>query len=310
MPKISVIMLTYNRENFVARAIESVLQQDFKEFEFIIVDNGSTDSSGKIADEYAAKDSRVHVIHREKGNIGSGRNAGLDVAIGDYIAFVDDDDIVDSDFLEFLLKLANTNAADISICGFQTEDRKFIPHESFNQKFIMTPKEAIITLMRRKLFNNGFPTKLIAKKIFSKLRFPENERYDDIFLMYKILANANKVVLHTVPKYQVTRHESNNSLATKKDNMITPEYIADYRKAYRQRTEWLCNRYPNEIGYWLYFDWSFQISMVNKIITNQLINCHQALTEMKKELFEHKQEFLASPHLLEFEKKWMEEYII
>ncbi|MDR1532880.1 MAG: glycosyltransferase [Clostridiales bacterium] len=85
-PAISVIMLTYNRETVVSRAVESVLAQTFRGFEFIIVDNGSTDSSGTIAGEYAARDPRIHVIHRERGNIGSGRNVGLDAARGEYIA--------------------------------------------------------------------------------------------------------------------------------------------------------------------------------------------------------------------------------
>ena len=102
---ISVIMLTYNREELVGRAIDCILAQTYRDFEFIIVDNGSSDRSGAIADEYAAKDSRIRVIHRERGNIGSGRNAGLDAAKGEYIAFIDDDDWTEPDFLEFLYNL-------------------------------------------------------------------------------------------------------------------------------------------------------------------------------------------------------------
>ena len=114
---ISVIMLTYNREKLVGRAIECILAQTYRDFEFIIVDNGSSDRSGAVADEYAAKDSRIRVIHRERGNIGSGRNAGLDAAKGEYIAFIDDDDTCTPDFLQFLYDLAFENNADISICG-------------------------------------------------------------------------------------------------------------------------------------------------------------------------------------------------
>lgn len=77
---ISVLMLTYNREKLVSRAVESVLNQTYQDFEFIIVDNGSSDKSGEIADRYAARDGRVRVIHRERGNIGAGRNTGLDAA--------------------------------------------------------------------------------------------------------------------------------------------------------------------------------------------------------------------------------------
>ena len=76
MSMISVIMLTYNREALVSRAIESILAQTCRDFEFLIVDNGSTDRSGEIADTYAAQDSRIRVIHRERGNIGAGRNTG------------------------------------------------------------------------------------------------------------------------------------------------------------------------------------------------------------------------------------------
>lgn len=114
---ISVIMLTYNREKLVSRAIESILDQTEKNFEFIIVDNGSTDSSGKIADDYAKKDKRIKVIHRKKGNIGAGRNTGLDASIGEYVTFIDDDDYAEPDFLEFLYKLSMESNADVSICG-------------------------------------------------------------------------------------------------------------------------------------------------------------------------------------------------
>ena len=149
---ISVIMLTYNRESLVPRAIESILNQTYRDFEYIIVDNGSTDKSGQIADEYAQKDDRIRVLHREKGNIGAGRNTGLDAARGDYIAFVDDDDWAEPDFLEFLLNLLEESAADVAICG--------AADKPFDEKRVMTAEEALIELMWRKKYNMAFPTKL------------------------------------------------------------------------------------------------------------------------------------------------------
>ena len=110
---ISVIMLTYNREALVPRAIESILKQTYRAFEYIIVDNGSADRSGQIADEYAARDNRIRVIHRQRGNIGAGRNTGLDAAKGEYITFIDDDDWAEPDFLEFLLNLLEETKADV-----------------------------------------------------------------------------------------------------------------------------------------------------------------------------------------------------
>lgn len=139
---ISVIMLTYNRETLVSRAIESILAQTYQEFEFVIVDNGSTDRSGQIADAYAYKDSRIRVIHRERGNIGSGRNTGLAAARGEHITFIDDDDWAEPDFLEFLLNLLQENGADVSICG--------AADKIFKEKKVMSTEEALIELMWRK----------------------------------------------------------------------------------------------------------------------------------------------------------------
>ena len=157
---ISVIMLTYNREEFVGRAIESILAQTYKNFEFIVVDNGATDRSGQIADEYAAKDRRVRVIHRAQGNIGSGRNTGLDAAQGEYIAFIDDDDWAEPDFLEFLLSLIKENHADVAICG--------AADKIFDEKKVMTAEEALIELMWRKKYNMAFPTKLFRRELMTK----------------------------------------------------------------------------------------------------------------------------------------------
>ncbi len=99
---ISVLMLTYNRETLVSRAVESILAQTYKDFEYIIIDNGSSDKSGEIADKYAKNDNRIRVIHRERGSISAGRNTALDAANGDYITFIDDDDWTEPDYLEFL----------------------------------------------------------------------------------------------------------------------------------------------------------------------------------------------------------------
>lgn len=309
LPKISVIMLTYNRENLVGRMAECIHTQTFRNFEFIIVDNGSTDRSGAVADEYAAKDDRIRVFHRQRGNIGSGRNVGLDAAQGEYIVFVDDDDSCEPDFLEFLYKMVVENKADVAICGVSKAPKSEDTSVSTTELLVMDAKEAIVELMWRKRYNNGFPTKLFKYSLLKGLRFPETGRYEDIYLMYKVLAGAKKVAYHSLPKYHVYRHAGNNSLATTKDTMITPEYLSDYRMAYRERTEWLCKHFPDEANYWWYFDFSFQISMVNKISSNRLTSCEEHLKTMHRELLEHYDVFMNSMYALDFEKALMEEYI-
>ncbi len=299
--KFSVIMLTYNREKFVGRMIECILAQTMRDFEFIIVDNGSTDSSGKIADEYSVKDERIRVIHRERGNIGSGRNAGLDAAICEYVVFVDDDDICEKDFLEFLYNLLKTNDADISICG--------AADKVFDEKKIMSAEEALIELMWRKKYNMAFPTKLFKRELVKNLRFPEDGAFDDIALMYRLLAKAKKVAYHGLPKYSFFRHEGNNSAWTTNHELLTAETLDEYLHAFRERTLWLSRIFPESAHAFQYFEWSFMISMVDKIIRLNLKNCSKQLEKMKQELNENFDEFYSGDLTLDFEKEWMEKYI-
>lgn len=298
---ISVIMLTYNREMLVPHAIESILAQTYQDFEFIIVDNGSTDHSGRIADKYAKRDSRIRVIHRGRGNIGSGRNTGLAAARGEYITFIDDDDWAEPDFLEFLFGLITENNADIAICGASDK--------VFDEKKIMSPEEALVELMWRKKYNMAFPTKLFRRELVEYLRFPEDGAYDDIALMYKLLAEAKRVVYHGLPKYTFYRHPGNNSAWTTNHSLLTPETLEEYLSAYRTRTVWLSKKFPNSAPTWRYFEWSFMISMVEKINRLELHNCKTIQKRIIQELSAHWKEFWACPETLEFEKKWMEEYI-
>lgn len=309
IPPISVIMLTYNRDTLISRAIESILHQTFFDFEFIIVNNGSTDQSGEIADLYALKDERICVIHQERSNIGNGRNTGLNAAKGNYIAFIDDDDWCEPDFLEFLYQLAIEYDADVSVCGAIKEEQGTISQVGICTKVVLNPENAVIELMWRKRYNTGFPTKLLRRSLFHQQRFPNKGQYDDIYLMYKILASANCVASFGLPKYHISRHNSNNSAATTKDGMITPQYLEDYRHAYRERTIWLVNQFPERSDMWWYFDWSFQISMVYKIISNNLADCKTHLEQMIAELSAQSDKFSNCPWIQEFEKDWIRRYL-
>lgn len=299
--KISVIMLTYNREALVARAIESVLGQTFTDFEFIIVDNGSTDQSSAIADQYAAKDERIRVIHKECGNIGSGRNAGLDAAAGEYIAFIDDDDWCEPDFLEFLYNLAEENSADVTICG--------AAGRVFEEKLTMNAEESVIELLWRKRYTMAFPTKLFKRELIIELRFPEQGAYDDIVIMYRLLAEANRIAYHGLPKYTFYRHESNNSAWTSNHSLLTLEALDAYLEAYQDRTSYLCGRFPDNALLWRYFRWSFQISMVEKITRLKLSDCYGRRDTLVCELREHRDEFLNSNVAADFEKGWLEMFV-
>ena len=299
---ISVLMLTYNREKLVGQAIECILVQTYKDFEFIIVDNGSSDESGNIAERYAEKDSRIKVIHRERGNIGAGRNTALAAVKGEYITFIDDDDITEPDYLEFLLNLITENGADISICG--------AADKAFDEKLVMTTEEALLELMRRKKYNVAFPTKMFRRKIAENLRFPEDGVFDDIALMYRLIANAERIAYHGLPKYTFYRHDNNNSAWTTNHSLLTPQILDEYLESYRVRTEWLSEKFPESAGLFRYFELSFMISMVEKINRYNLQNCSNQLNYMLSVLSADREALLGSAEVCDFEKEWMQKYVL
>ncbi len=302
IPEISVIMLTYNRENFVQRMIECILAQTFQNFEFIIVDNGSDDKSGIIADSYAQKDNRIKVIHRNRGNIGSGRNAGLDAARGKYIAFVDDDDTCTSDFLEFLYRLVLKYNADIAICGATWAD--------IDEIKVMDAEQALETLLWRKKYNVAFPTKLFRRKMFCKNRFLETGKYDDIYLMPIILSEAKLIVYHGVSKYHFNRHETNNSAWTQNHELLNREILHEYLQVYQDRTNWLIQKFPESSNKWQYFNWSFMVSMVEKITRLELTERYVIRNSLIKELNTNRELFYNSAWILDIEKEWMDRYVV
>ena len=301
MSKISVIMLTYNREKLVGRMIECILAQSFQDFEFIIVDNGSTDKSGAIADGYRLKDSRVRVIHRQIGNIGSGRNEGLDNATGEYIAFVDDDDYCEKDYLQFLYDLLIENNADVSICG--------ATWANIDEKRVMNSEEAIINLLQRKNYNVAFPTKMFKRNMFIKNRFLDTGKYDDIYLMPKILSDATRIAYHGCSKYHFERHENNNSAWTQNHSLLNSETLKEYLEVYAERTIWLSERYPKNTDRWNYFNWSFMLSMVEKITRLELIDCYDIKSQLLVELIANRQKLMNSGYLLDFEKEYLERFV-
>ena len=298
---ISVLMLTYNREKMVGRAIESILAQTYRDFEFIIVDNGSTDRSGAVAEEYATRDSRIRVIHRARGNIGAGRNTALDAARGEYLTFLDDDDWAEPDFLAFLLELLEENDADVAICG--------ATGRVYDEKKVMSAEEALIELMWRKKYNVAFPTKLFRRELMEHLRFPVDGKYDDIALMYRLLAEAKRVAYHGLPKYTFYRHPGNNSAWTTDHSKLTPETLQEYLDAYRTRTQWLSEKFPNSAGAFQYFEWSFMISMVEKIQRLKLSGCRSQLGAMLTVLRANRNTFLRCPEILDVERDWMKHYV-
>lgn len=307
--KISIILLVYNREQYIAQAIESALAQTYENFELIIVDNGSKDNSLQICQEFSKKDTRIKLISKEKGNIGSGRNAGIKLSTGEYILFIDDDDFFEPDMLEFLLKNAKEYDSDISICGCYSDfgDRLEV-YYVYDDLYVFNTVQGVEELLRRKLYNSANPCKLFKRKLFDNVEYLETGKYDDIHTLYKLFANANRVVTHGIPKYYFRKHTSNNSgfLVT---NAFTNEMLEEYLNAFRNRTEYLKLKLPQTESIARHAELSYMISMVDRIETEKIEVCYSTAEHMLTTVKNNQAEFVSSRHHSERDLQLIEKYL-
>lgn len=200
-PLISVIVPVYNVEKYLGRCVDSIINQTYTNLEIILVDDGSTDDSRKICDEYAEKDGRIKVIHKSNGGQGSARNMALDIAKGQYIGFVDSDDWLEPDMYEYLYHAIKDNFADISVCGtYRTKNSMVIPSYTSKTIQVMDTLETLKSFYDGKLFQVAVWDKLYQRELWDEIRFPNIFR-EDIFVTFKVLAKSKKTVHIGAAKY-------------------------------------------------------------------------------------------------------------
>ena len=198
MCEISIIVPVYNIELYVKECIESILRQTFKNFELILVDDGSTDQSGKICDEYALKDARIIVIHQKNQGLSQARNTGIDIAKGKYIGFVDGDDWIHEEMFSELYNLCVSNNVKISQCNYQ---RCRYIYEKFNAtegEVCIISKEQEI----RNLYDSNLAVrtvvawnKLYDAELFKNIRYPQGKLHEDEFTTYKLIFRADAIAI-------------------------------------------------------------------------------------------------------------------
>lgn len=203
MPLISVIVPVYKVEPYLSRCIDSILTQSFTDFELILINDGSPDNCGKICDEYAKKDKRIHVIHKENGGLSSARNEGIDWSFANsnsqWLTFIDSDDWIHPQYLELLLSGVNSTNTDICVCEY-TETAEFSDFKNLN-------KSNIQKLRPEELFVNYHVTSVVAwsklynKSCFESIRYPVGKLHEDEYTTYKILFEKNYVSYLKEPLY-------------------------------------------------------------------------------------------------------------
>lgn len=237
--KISVIVPVYNVEQYLERCVESIINQTYTNLEIILVNDGSTDNSGKLCDELAKKDERIRVIHKENGGLSDARNRGIDESESDLVGFIDSDDYIDSDMYEVLLKNLNDTDADLSMCALydvynNTPEAQVTNKETWK----LSSEQAIRMVMEAKILSVTAVNKLYRKSLFTDLKFEVGKIAEDAFIMIKLLDKCEKIVATNEKKYYYVHRE--NSITTQKFSTKFLNVI----EAYEQNSNIILEKYP------------------------------------------------------------------
>ncbi len=194
---VSIIIPVYNVEKYVKRCFKSVSEQTYQNIEIIVVDDGSTDSSGKLCDEFSRAEKRAVVIHKENGGLSSARNVGMKMAKGEYITFLDSDDFLALDFVEKAMLLCEKNSAEIAILDMAYIDESSneeINGNANDEVVVLSREDAIKESLYQKMFSCCAPGKMYRKTTLEGIEFPLNKLSEDLAVCHLILNNANSVV--------------------------------------------------------------------------------------------------------------------
>ena len=200
MPTVSVIIPVYNTSLYLSRCLNSVLSQTHRDLEVILVDDGSTDASPALCDEYADKDARVRVIHQENGGLSAARNAGLELACGDYIGFVDSDDWIELDMYAYLIDLLEHSTSDVAEIMFEVayseaHTMRLLPEK----KKYLKGDEILIHYFEHNEYAMGL--RMYKRELFDEVRFDVGRMNEDVVAGFLVLSRARRLVVSNQTKY-------------------------------------------------------------------------------------------------------------
>ena len=286
---ITIVLPVYNVEKYIRRCIDSILNQTFNNYELIIIDDGSTDNSGYICNQYKKLDNRIKIVHQDNKGLSNARNKGIELSNSKYITFIDSDDYIDNKYLEVLYSIMINNNADIVICNHikikENENNNATIIDNYNEE-IITKEE---TYRRMNLgINIGMAvwSKLYKTDIFKNNKFLNNKLYEDIFIINDIIESTNKIVVTNYNGYYyLLRNNSitNSPMDYKHLDLInaTKKYKDYMIKYYSNISESSIRRYVLA-NYLIY----------RKAIQNKLYK--KEYKEIRKEILKYKKNILKS----------------
>lgn len=226
-PLVSIIVPIYNASAYLRDCLDSILRQSYNNIEVILIDDGSTDESGIICDKYASSFSQIKIFHQKNCGSSAARNKGLEVAVGDYLYFVDADDWIDGGSVELLVSEIQKNDSDLLISAFYYNEDKYQPNKasSFNPIVIISE-----LFEGQKGIEGGLWNKFIKRTLMDSfgIKFPKYDYYEDLHVFVELLFNARKISYCETPSYHYRRTPDSQTLISDPNKRIKHFYEFSY----------------------------------------------------------------------------------
>lgn len=217
-PKISIIVAVYNQEKQLYKCLDSILNQTYKNIEIIVVNDGSTDNSRRICEEFIRHDARIKLINQNNGGVGKARNTGLKSISGEYVTFVDADDYIDNDLISNYIFFLKKYRKYILISGFRRIESNRIKYIYKDEFSVLNLQESLKILFEDNSYRNYLWNKLYPSKFFDKVSFDEAKTYEDIRIQYKLFELSQYIVTCPFVGYNYIYHKT--SITNTKQNII------------------------------------------------------------------------------------------
>lgn len=283
---VSVIIPCYKVEKYLSKCVDSILAQTYRNLEIILVDDGSPDASGEIAEHYAAKEARVRVIHKENGGLSSARNAGLEIAVGDYVTFVDSDDWVEPDAYEAMVSAAEKYGVKMVIAGRVDESEEGVTIGLCPEREeCISGLETAGRIFRWDHMDSSACDKIFARELFREIRFPLGRISEDVLTTYRLAILAERVVLLPKPVYHYVHRV--DSITT--GIVITEKFFHNVQNTAKVYAD-ICANYPTveeDARYLRIKSLGYTLLALEQADAASRERFQEAYWEIRKELKEH-----------------------
>lgn len=268
IPKLSIVVPVFNVEKYIQECLDSILHQSFQEFELLLIDDGSSDQSGSICDEYAAHDVRISVFHTINRGQAAARNLGIEKSKGEYIGFVDSDDWIDPVMFEKLLEENHRTECEIVACNFHIMDENgtFSLWNQKSRNLLFSKEEAMKEIIHNAILTFSPCNKIYKRSLFREAKFKEGIILEDMDLSYRILYASNGVA-YISKGYYYYRYNEKSTLRTK----FSLKRLDSYH-VFKTMYEFYVKHYPEEALFVYYNLVMNGITLYENIISNHFNN--------------------------------------